>query len=203
MKMGIIFKWLCFTISLLLATIINKSFANIFTNVKQANSSIAINATNGIQQDVLDVTKIQLKDLFQQKQQQQKPLIAEVAAPVVSTNLLSEEKKLSFLRSTILQQQQANAFSPTSSSSVSNYNTTINNLTGTNDGTTTLNQNNNNNNNFGIHELAKAIEKKLKNIRSTELGTSVVQVRSIRFIAFFYHKKKIVYVGMFEKVKYI
>lgn len=188
MKMGIIFKWLCFTISLLLATIINKSFANIFTNVKQANSSIAINATNGIQQDVLDVTKIQLKDLFLPKQQQQKPLIAEVAAPVVSTNLLSEEKKLSFLRSsTILQQQQQqpNAFSPTSSSSVSNYNnTSTNNLTGTIDGITLI-QNNNNNNNFGIHELAKAIEKKLKNIRSTELGASVVQVRSIRFIIYF------------------
>lgn len=193
MKMGIIFKWLCFTISLLLATIINKSFANIFTNVKQANSSIAINATNGIQQDVLDVTKIQLKDLFLPKQQQQKPLIAEVAAPVVSTNLLSEEKKLSFLRSsTILQQQQQpNAFSPTSSSSVSNYNnTSTNNLTGTIDGITLI-QNNNNNNNFGIHELAKAIEKKLKNIRSTELGASVVQVRSIRLFYYLFFMIKI------------
>lgn len=190
-KMKMILKWLCFlTILLLLvATTLGKSFANIYTtNVREPpfSTTAVISATittttttttnnNSIYKDVmLEVGKsAQIKNnnmiVHDEKKQ--------------TNGVGIDPPKFSFLHSSAKQQPQQ-PYSPSSlssyippssaasllllssSSSVSNYNT--NNTSNNNDVPST--------NNFGISDLAKAMEKKLKNIRNVELGCSTVQV---------------------------
>lgn len=203
-KMKMILKWLCFvTISLLLvATTIGKSFANIYTtNVKEPhNSTVVMPATitttntsnaknNSIYKDVmLEVGKIQMNKniIVQEKKQtnsdEQKQFLAAGIDPPKfsflhsSANLQqTQQPQIPYSPSSLssyIPSSSATSLLLSSSSSVSNHNTNItNNLNGNN-----IISNDGPSNNFGILDLAKAMEKKLKNIRNVELGCSTVQV---------------------------
>lgn len=189
-KMKMILKWLCFlTILLLLvATTVGKSFANIYTtNVREPPFS-----TTAVIAATITTTTTTTKN----NNSIYKDVMLEVGktAQIKNNNMIVHDEKkqtngagidppkFSFLHSSAKQPQQP--YSPSSlssyippssaasllllssSSSVSNYNT--NNTSNNNDVPST--------NNFGISDLAKAMEKKLKNIRNVELGCSTVQV---------------------------
>uniref|UniRef100_A0A336KQQ9 CSON014583 protein n=1 Tax=Culicoides sonorensis TaxID=179676 RepID=A0A336KQQ9_CULSO len=193
-KMKMILKWLCFVtifLLLLVATTIGKSFANIYTtNVEEPNnnnnSTVLAQKTNNNKNNIsiyknvmLDADKIKLNQNLIQDQQK----LSNEKQKIV-TGL--DPPKFSFLQSAAkLQQQQIPSLSsytsssssssllslPSSiSSSVSNYNT---NITYINDGSSSSSSSSPYN--FGISDLAKAMDKKLKNIRNVELGASVVQ----------------------------
>lgn len=204
-KMKMILKWLCFVTILLLlvATTIGKSFTNIYTtNVREPHNSTTavISATstttttttnknnNSIYKDVLlEVGKTQITN----KNNNNNIIVQEKKNTNSATGI--DPPKFSFLHSSakLPQTHQPQIpYSPSSlssyippssatsllllssSSSVSNYNTNItNNLNGNN-----IINNDGSVNNFGISDLAKAMEKKLKNIRNVELGCSTVQV---------------------------